>query len=581
LDDVREPLPVIGESDDEELAPKSEDDQDQYTLAALTLEHQLYSNHELIEFALATTGSEPRTFRQASLRDDASLWVGASQKEFNAMQENKVWELVPLPAGAKAIPCRWVFRIKDSGVYKARIVAKGFAQRPGFDYSETFAAVARMSTFRSVLSLVATEDWECDHMDVVSAFLYSDLEEDVYMEQPEGFVEPGKEGLVCRLKKAIYGLKQSPRAWYHHFESFLLTLGFRRIKSDHGVFIYAKDAVKVILPLYVDDLTLACNSRPALDTLKAQFSQRFKMHDLGPASHILGFEITRDRPNRRLWIGQQLHAEAMLSRFGMEDSSPVVTPMDASVTLTREQAPSTPEDVAYMATIPYLEALGSLMYLSQGTRPDISFAVGALSRFSSNPGCLHWLALQRVFRYVCGTVDYRIMYAPDSLSFTSAPLTIFTDADWGGNKDTHKSTSGYVVCMGTGAVSWSSKGQTVVALSTPEAEYYAALHCGKEAAWFRSLLTEFGRPPSGATNILSDNQGAIATGKNPAAHSRMKQIHLTMHWLRDKIEDSTLSMSYVPTDEMAADILTKGLPRAKHEGHCVRMGLQGRGLSSG
>ena len=539
------------------------------------------SESELIEYAFLTSGSEPRSYKEALTRDDAGLWHEASQQEYDALLKHGVWELCELPTGRKAVACRWVYRIKtntDGSVerYKARLVAKGFSQKPHLDYTETFAPVAKFASLRTVLALATAEDMEVHTMDVSSAFLNGDLDEEIYMAQPEGFVAPGQEHLVCRLKKSLYGLKQSPRQWYQKLHSTLSELGFSRCASDHCVWIWAKNGIKVIIPAYVDDLTIACNNMPALKRVKEQLKKHYKMHDLGPIACILGIEIIRDRANRKMYLSQRKHIKDVLDRFQMANARPVTTPLAKSSPLTKEDCPQSSEELEYMKSVPYLSAVGSLMYLSVGTRPDISFAVGALSRFNANPGRAHWKQVQHVFKYLAATKDLMLCYGPGS---DSTSLQIFSDADYAGDVDSARSTSGHTVFIGQSLVNWSSKRQAVVAKSTTEAEYIAANEAGSDGVWFRNFSSELGYPPSGATPLWLDNQSAIRVGKNPEHHSRMRHLLPKYHWLREQVEDKVFTLDYVPTSSMRADGLTKPLDTSAHQRVCSLLGLVSQPVS--
>jgi len=533
------------------------------------------SEAELIEYAFLTSGAEPRSYKEAMTRDDAGLWQDASQQEYDAMIQHGVWDLCELPKGRKAVACRWVYRIKtntDGSIerYKARLVAKGFSQKPHLDYTETFAPVAKFASLRTVLAIAAAEDMEVHSMDVSSAFLNGDLDEEIYMAQPEGFAAQGQEHLVCHLKKSLYGLKQSPRQWYQKLHSTLSELGFSRCASDHCVWIWAKNGIKVIIPVYVDDLTIACNNSPALKRIKEELKKRYKMHDLGPIACILGIEITRDRANRKMYLSQRKHIKDVLDRFNMANARPVLTPLAKSSPLTKEDCPQSPEELEYMKSVPYLSAVGSLMYLSVGTRPDISFAVGALSRFNANPGQAHWKQVQHVFKYLAATKDLMLCYGPSS---DGTRLQIYSDADYAGDVDSARSTSGHTVFVGHNLVNWSSKRQAVVAKSTTEAEYIAADNAGSDGVWFRNFMSELGYPPSGATPLWLDNQSAIRVGKNPEHHSRMRHLLPKYHWLREQVEEKVFSLDYVPTLSMRADGLTKPLDTTAHKRVCSLLGL--------
>jgi hypothetical protein len=508
-------------------------------------------------------------------RDDAGLWHNASQEEYDALHQHGVWELCELPPGRKAVGCRWVYRIKtnsDGTVerYKARLVAKGFSQKPHLDYTETFAPVAKFASLRTVLALAAAEDMEVHTMDVSSAFLNGDLDEEIYMAQPEGFAAIGQEHLVCRLKKSLYGLKQSPRQWYQKLHSTFVALGFSRCASDHCVWVWAKDGFKVIIPAYVDDLTIACNHTPTLKRIKAELHKKYKMHDLGAIKYILGIEIIRDRANRTMYLSQRKHVGDVLARFNMTDARPVSTPLAKSAPLTKEDCPQSSEDLEYMKSVPYLSAVGSLMYLAVGTRPDIAFAVGALSRFNANPGRAHWKQVQHVFKYLAATKDLMLCYGPGQ---DSTCLQIYSDADYAGDVDSARSTSGHTVFIGKCLVNWSSKRQPVVAKSTTEAEYIAANEAGSDGVWFRNFVSELGYPPSAPTALWLDNQSAIRVGKNPEHHSRMRHLLPKYHWLREQVEDKVFSLDYVQTSSMRADGLTKPLDTVAHQRVCSLLGL--------
>jgi hypothetical protein len=261
----------------------------------------------------------------------------------------------------------------------------------------------------------------------------------------------------------------------------------------------------------------------------------------------------------------------MLDRFKLTDCNTVSTPMDPGNRLDASMGPSTPEEIAFMRETPYLSAVGALMYLAITTRPDIANAVGILARFNSNPGPTHWKAVKHLFRYLKGTMDLKLVYKPDN---STEMFTSFCDADHGGSKDCGKSTGGYLLKMGTGAVSWSSKLQPIVALSTTEAEYIAAVEAGKEMVWMRNILGEFGYKFTSPSILHIDNQSAISVAKNPEHHGRMKHLDLRFYWLRDAVESGLIAPQHIATADMPADLLTKPLPRAKVEICRKLMGLE-------
>jgi hypothetical protein len=500
---------------------------------------------ELIEYTFLTCMSaEPRSYKEVMKSDAAGLWHDASQQEYDALNQHDVWELCELPPGRKAVSCRWVYWVKmnaDGTVdrYKAWLVVQGFSQKPHLDYTETFAPVAKFVSLRTVLALAAAEDMEVHTMDVSSAFLNGDLDEEIYMAQLEGFAAPGQEHLVCHLKKSLYGLKQSPRQWYQKLHATFVVLGFSRCASDHCVWVWSKDGIKVIIPAYLDDLTIACKHTPTLKHIKEELHKQYEMRDQGPIKYILGIEIIRDQKNWTMYLSQQKHIGDVLARFNMTDAWPVSTPLAKSAPLTKEDCPQSDEDLEYMKSVPYLSTVGSLMYLAVGTRPDIAFALGALSHFNANPGRAHWKQVQHVFKYLAGTWDLMCCYGPGA---DSTCLQIYSDADYAGDVDSACSTSGHAVFIGKCLVNWSR--QPVVAKFTTEAEYIAANEAGSDGVWFWNFTSELDYPHSGATPLWLDNQSVIGVGKNPEHHGRMQHLLPKYHWLREQVEDKVFSFDF-------------------------------------
>jgi hypothetical protein len=521
-------------------------------------------------------GAEPKTFKEATSCPDAALWKQAAIEEINSLIANGTWEIVRLPPGKKAIDSGWVFKIKrrDNGSierYKCRLVAKGCSQRPGFDYVEVFSPTCRYATLRLILAITAKENLHLHSVDISSAFLNGDLDEEIYMKQPEGFEQHGPDH-VCRLSKSIYGLKQASRQWNKKLHEVLTSMGFKRLESDRSIYLYACDDVKIIIPVFVDDLTFASKSQSAIERTIKELKNHFKLRDLGPTTWLLRMEVIRDHAKQSLQLRQRQYIIDMLERYNLGDCKAVSTPMDPGLVLTSDMGASSAEDVAFMKTVPYLNAVGALMYLAQCTRPDIAYAVGVLARFSMNPGIAHWKAVKHLFRYLQGTKDMGLVYKSDGLSMDL--FTTFTDANHGGCRDSGRSTGGYLVTLGSAAVSWSSKLQSVVALSTTEAEYIAAVEAGKEIMWMRNILSELGYKIESPSDLKMDNQSAISVSKNPEHHGRMKHLDLRWYWLRDVVDAKQIAPDYIPTSEMVADILTKALPREKVERFRDGMGLE-------
>ena len=372
-----------------------------------------------------------------------------------SLHENHTYELVKLPKGKRALKNKWVYRLKtqehsSQPKYKARLVVKGFSQKKGIDFEEIFSPVVKMSSIRVVLGIAASLNLEIEQLDVKTAFLHGDLEEEIYMEQPEGFKESGKENLVCRLKKSLYGLKQAPRQWYKKFDSFMTDHGYHRTTSDHCVYVKNfSDGDFVILLLYVDDMLIVGRDTIKIDRLKKELSKSFAMKDLGPARQILGMKISRDRQNGKLWLSQEKYIEKVLNRFNMSKAKEVSTPLAGHFKLNIKQCPTSEKDKEDMKKVPYASAVGSLMYAMVCTRPDIAHAVGVVSRYLSNPGKEHWNAVKWILRYLKGTS--RLCLCFDN---GKTMLDGYTDADMAGDLDNRKSTFGYLMIFAGGAVSW-------------------------------------------------------------------------------------------------------------------------------
>ncbi|GJY96432.1 retrovirus-related pol polyprotein from transposon TNT 1-94 [Tanacetum coccineum] len=512
-----------------------------------------------VAYCLLTEEGEPSTLQEALNNPDASFWKEAMQEEIEALHKNKTWELVPLPGGRKPIGNKWVYKIKRNGDdqverYRARLVVKGYAQKEGIDFNEIFSPVVRMTTIRVVLAMCATYDLHLEQLDVKTAFLHGNLEEEIYMLQPEGFKQKGKENLVCRLNKSLYGLKQAPRCWYKRFDSFIRSLEYNRLHADPcAYFKRFGNNDFIILLLYVDDMLVAGPNKDRINKLKAQLAREFEMKDLGPANKILGMQIHRDRVSRKIWLSQKSYVKKILQRFNMQDCKPISTPFPTDVKLSSKMSPSSEKERMEMSRVPYASAVGSLMFAMICTRPDIAHAVGVVSRYMAEPGRGHWEAVKRILRYIKGTSDVALCFGDSDLIVKG-----YVDSDYAGDLDGSKSTTGYVFTLSGGIVSWVSKLQSVVAMSTTEAEYVASAQASKEAVWLKMLLEELGHKQEKIT-LFCDNQSALYLARNPAFHSKTKHIRVQYHFIREKVEEGTVDMQKIHTDDNVADYLTKAI----------------------
>ena len=515
---------------------------------------------------------DPKSFAEAVSCSAGPEWMKSMTAEHNSLMENKCWKLVPRPTDANVVSCRWVYKTKEEQTtegtlgtrLKSRLCARGFSQIEGIDYSETYAPVAKMTSIRVILDVVAELDLELEQMDAITAFLNGDLKELVYMEQPEGFEQGDPRKIVCLLLKAIYGLKQAPRQWYAKIDDFFVqTLGMERNPADDCVYVRRKGGHILIIALYVDDLLIACSNKALLAETKAQLSSRFKMKDLGESKIILGMDISRDRSLRTLSLCQSRYAQKVIDRFGMTSARGLPTPLDADVDFTQPAAP---------CTEPYREAIGSLMYLMVGTRPDLAYAIGTLAKFVETPSELHWAAVKRVIRYVIHTKDLGLVYGGTELK----PPIAYVDADWAGDHSTRRSMSGFVATMSGTAVAWCARQQEVVAMSSAESEYISMCNGARETVWLRRLVKGLLVVPytDSATLMYVDNQAAIALAHNASVNRRNKHIDVRYHFIRQVVQDNLIELEYCPTDEMVADMLTKALGRVKLQKFVKCSGLQ-------
>uniref|UniRef100_A0A2N9FA36 CCHC-type domain-containing protein n=1 Tax=Fagus sylvatica TaxID=28930 RepID=A0A2N9FA36_FAGSY len=454
---------------------------------------------------------------------------------------------------------------KEEERFKARLVAKGYSQRHGIDYDEVFSPVVRHTSIRAVLALVADQDLELEQLDVKTAFLHGNLEEEIFMVQPEGFKQPGTENLVCRLKKSLYGLKQSPRQWYKRFDSYMIQIGYTRCEYDCCVYVrILEDGSYIFLLLYVDDMLIAAKSMCEVKRLKSLLHKEFEMKDLGAAKKILGMEIRRDRETRKLWLSQKNYIRKVLEKFSMLDAKPVSTSLANHFRLSGSQCPKNEEEIENMSKVPYASAVGCLMYAMVCTRPDLAHAVSTVSRYMANPGREHWNAVKWIFRYLKGTAEHGILFSrqPGTNSVVG-----YVDADYAGEVDDRRSTTGFVFTLSGGPICWKSTLQSIVAMSTTEAEYMAVAEAAKEALWLKGLVKELGLN-QGGVQMHCDSQSAIYLAKNQVYHARTKHIDVRFHKIRELIVTGDIVLEKVHTSENAADMLTKPITTAKFK-HCL------------
>lgn len=510
---------------------------------------------------------EPNSVVEALAGPNRSKWISAMTDEMKSFSENRAWDLVDLPEGQSPVKCKWVFKEKVGSdgciTYRARLVAKGFSQKPGIDFDETFSPVVKHSTLRLLLALSVQLKLNVYHLDVVTAFLNGKLEETVFMEIPDGFDTgvASNKNKVLKLNKAVYGLKQSSRVWYKEVENVLVNLNYK--KSDHEpcIFVKREDSFVTIIALYVDDFFIFSNSVQESDSLKQQLAARFKIKDLGQLKKGLGMRVSIDKDGNKIQLDQEHYINHLLERFNMSECKPVGTPMDKNACFDE-----TDTNIC-RKNLPYQQLLGSLMYLSVLTRPDITFAVNFLSQFNNCYTESHWKSAKRILRYLKGTKSLCLEYKNDNSN-----LMGFVDSDFANNTCDRRSYTGFVFKLAGGAVSWECKKQTTVALSSTEAEYMAVTEASKEAIHFRNLLSDV-LGIFECITLYNDNQSAQKLAMNPICHKRSKHIDIRYHFIREAVSNKLVNLKYLSTNEMPADVLTKALCLPKHVKFRGELGL--------
>ncbi|MBW0536578.1 hypothetical protein O181_076293 [Austropuccinia psidii MF-1] len=433
--------------------------------------------------------------------------------------------------------------------YKARLCAQGFSQTLGVNYSKTFAPTECLSSLRTLIAFSARKGLEFQQLDVNSAFLNAPLTEDVYLSIPQG-IPLDKKKVCLKLHKAIYGLKQAPLAWYNRLTVCLKSINFKPSISDPCVF-YRCGTNPVWLFLHVDDLAIF-GREPS--HFKSEIKKEFEVKDMGTSELMLGISICHLSDS--VLLSQAHYTESLLDQYGMSDCQPVVTPMIPNLHLDK----ATEDNVVAFKNlnVNYQSAIGGLSYLSTATRPDISFAVSSLSQFLENPGIQHWNAFIHVLRYLKGTSSFFLIYQ----CHQEARVVAYSDADWENCRITRRSTTGFAILIGDCLVTWKTRKQPTVSLSTSEAEYKALADLINEVLWLRQLIQELNLMTiSKPVTIFDDNQGCINTANRDCNSNgrRMKHIEIKLHFIKKVIKSNKIEVLYVPSYKILADFLTKSV----------------------
>ena len=517
--------------------------------------HHVFSVHSHSDAAI------PSTYNEALSSPDSMLWNTAINKELQAHADNSTWKLVNLPAGRRAIGCRWVFVIKDSTsppTYKARLVAQGFRQVYGLDYFETFSPVVRYESIRILFALASQFKLIIHQMDVTTAFLNGSLDEEIYMKVPDGVEAPA--GMVCKLQKSLYGLKQAPLCWNIAINRVLVSAGFKRSVNEFGIYVKVNGGVIVIVALYVDDLLICSNNMNAIGHVKELLHSNYKMKDLGAVSTFLGMEIRQTSAAVHVKLNRYL--TGVLADFSMSDCNPVATPLASGTDFVPREALSDADVTRFRSMV------GKILFAANTCRPDLAFAASTLSRFLKDPRTNHLAAAKHVLRYIKGTLDVGLVFRGNA----RCQLVGYSDADWAGDKVDRKSVTGYVFMLAGCAITWKTKKQQTVAMSSTEAEYMALGETVKELLWLSQLLKHIGLK-FGPPTIFEDNEGCKLLSNHPVHHQRTKHIDIRHHFLRDHLNKNDFILQSARTDEMAADMFTKSLERPKFKKFVEMIGM--------
>ena len=509
---------------------------------------------------------------------DTPAWMEAARDEVNSIVlDNNTWEPAELPAGVTPLTTKWIFKKKKKEGkvrYKARLCVRGFKQRYGIDYTETYAPTAKWVTLRLFLTICACLGLFTRQLDVKTAFLYAELDEDIYIVTPEGICDKtnpfnlSKEarrlssGRILRLKKSLYGLKQAPRNWFQTLKQFLLDTGFTSLLTEACIFFKYVDGRIVIIIIFVDDILIGAKSSVDLEELVRLFEERFKISDSGEVNVYLSINITRNLANYSMELDQTEYILQMWNTFKGVENKRITTPFQDNwrIDIEEELENQNDADRAFVAEFPYRELVGSLLFIQICTRGDIAYEVHYLSRFNNRPCKALCLAAKRVLIYLFNTRDRKL-----TLGGTKLPLlTLFCDTDFAACVDTRKTVECFMVFFGIGCIMWQVKQQSRVAQSTGEAEFCAVTPGVNMIVWIRQLLKELKLGYQRATAVYTDNDVARAMIENPVHYSRMKQISTKYFMLRQVREVNVICAGRIPTDLNPADLGTKPLSYREH-----------------
>ncbi|KAM0038353.1 putative RNA-directed DNA polymerase [Helianthus debilis subsp. tardiflorus] len=488
-------------------------------------------------------------------------------EEIQALHRNHTWDVVDRPKNKNIVGCKWIYKIKyksngEVERYKARLVAKGFSQKEGIDYEETFSPVVELVTVRCIIALAVQNSWNLYQLDVNNAFLYGDLNEDVFMSLPEGYGS-NNVSKVCKLNKSLYGLKQAPRMWNEKLVGVLLDAGFVQSKCDTSLFVKSVDDVFIVLLVYVDDIVITGNSVSEIESVKQGLKTKFLIKDFGLLQYFLGIEVLTCETG--ICLSQRKYCTDLLTEYGMLGCKPVTVPIEQShvVNTLLESNTGLLDNITG-----YQQLIGKLIYLSH-TRPDISYAVHVLSQFMHSPTDGHLKLAFRLLRYLKSSPGKGLLFSNND----SFNLTVFSDSDWAKCLMSRKSVTGFCVFLGNSLISWKSKKQSTVSRSSAEAEYRAMCAATCESIWLKNLLSELKVVVEVPINLFCDNNAALSIAANPVFHDRTTHFELDLFFLRDLIAKGVIKCVGINSDKQIADIFTKGVLVKDHQVLCQELKL--------
>ena len=509
---------------------------------------------------------EPKTYKEAISCVDSAEWLESMRREFNTLLSNNTFKIISrsdVPKGRKLLKAKWVYKVKTDSQgnlasRKSRLVAKGFTEVPGVDFFEIFHPVGQGQTFRLLLIKALCSLLLIFHIDIKGAFLHAQLKEVIYMQLPPGTeFTMNDEIVVVQLLKSLYGLKQAGREWYLVLSTILISLGFLQSAVDPCLFVHPSRNIDILA--YVDDLLIVCMTANDFEWLTTQLSKHVEVGSAEPAQYYLGQRI-QYKKGEYLTIDQSASIDALLIKYKMSDCNPVSTP----TTTDRLQCRNESEPVTEM---PYSSLVGALLYLSTHTRPDISYAVNQLCSFCSNPSEKHWIAAKRILRYLRGTKNHVIKYTYTPDMIIKGACDSDWAGDWSGPEATARSTTGFVIWAAGGVVVARSRKQSVVALSSCEAEYMAICSAIQEIVYIRQLLVDLYRRQISPTILECDNSAAVELTSRETHQQRARHISIRYHFSREAIRRNEVKMERTPGVDNRADLLTKPLGTTKFGEH--------------